>query len=353
MNKIIFFLLVFLGILTPCRAESDQTEKLSIRTFYPAPYGAYKNVRLFPGLPAATACEPGTMYFNRFDNKLYICNGNSLWEQPGGDNGWSISGTSMYMLSQGNLSIGTTSPTHKLEVNGTVYALGDICIGSGKCLSQLVIPVINGTCGPVNGQDPNVAPTSGLCYAGNSTSFSGTGPWTWKCTGKGGGTTASCATVTWNGVCGSAAGVANRSIPTSNLCSAGIARNMTTRDASFNWKWTCGNATGLVNCASSHELLYCGMTNQWGTTHCKADCLARGGTLAYDPISSDGWSLYCNGLISPCTGSSWQCAAPYHYDCSSIEWGTFSFLACQINATSTTVCSAEDQLYGPRYYYCY
>ncbi len=36
-----------------------------------------------------------------------------------------------------NVGIGTASPSQKLEVNGNILASGDICNGSGACLSQL------------------------------------------------------------------------------------------------------------------------------------------------------------------------------------------------------------------------
>ena len=51
---------------------------------------------------------------------------------------------------------------------------------------------INGTCGSANGGTFTTAPTTNLCSAGTATAVSGSGPWTWSCTGSNGGTTASC-----------------------------------------------------------------------------------------------------------------------------------------------------------------
>lgn len=51
---------------------------------------------------------------------------------------------------------------------------------------------VNGVCGASNGQSFSVAPTTGLCNAGNSTAVTGTGPWAWTCTGFHSGTTANC-----------------------------------------------------------------------------------------------------------------------------------------------------------------
>lgn len=50
----------------------------------------------------------------------------------------------------------------------------------------------NGSCGPVNGQALSSVPTSNLCSVGTASAVSGTGPWSWSCTGSNGGTTASC-----------------------------------------------------------------------------------------------------------------------------------------------------------------
>jgi hypothetical protein len=51
---------------------------------------------------------------------------------------------------------------------------------------------INGACGPANGTTSSVAPTANLCSVGSPSAVTGTGPWTWQCTGSNGGTTSSC-----------------------------------------------------------------------------------------------------------------------------------------------------------------
>ena len=51
---------------------------------------------------------------------------------------------------------------------------------------------VNGACGSSNGGSFSSAPTSGLCNAGNNTTVTGTGPWSWTCTGFHSGTTANC-----------------------------------------------------------------------------------------------------------------------------------------------------------------
>jgi hypothetical protein len=52
--------------------------------------------------------------------------------------------------------------------------------------------VINGSCGSSNNQTLSSAPTTGLCTTGVATAVTGSGPWSWSCTGSNGGTTASC-----------------------------------------------------------------------------------------------------------------------------------------------------------------
>lgn len=55
---------------------------------------------------------------------------------------------------------------------------------------------VNGTCGLANGTSVSVAPTSNLCSTGSATSVTGSGPWTWSCTGANGGTNSSTCTAT-------------------------------------------------------------------------------------------------------------------------------------------------------------
>ena len=51
---------------------------------------------------------------------------------------------------------------------------------------------VNGACGPASGTTGTAAPSANLCSAGTASPVTGTGPWTWQCTGANGGTTSSC-----------------------------------------------------------------------------------------------------------------------------------------------------------------
>jgi hypothetical protein len=87
MGKIILLCIFVLPISYTCFAQSDQSESLTISTYYPSPYGVYKTLRLAPSeQPDGSVVQPGVMYFNRSDNETYIYNG-SIWELLGSGGG--------------------------------------------------------------------------------------------------------------------------------------------------------------------------------------------------------------------------------------------------------------------------
>jgi hypothetical protein len=84
--RLFFLINVFIFIFSTCfcLAQNNQTESLTIATYYPAPYGVYKNLRLVP-IPTPSdpaAQQPGTLFFNESDKKLYFHNG-TAWEKFG------------------------------------------------------------------------------------------------------------------------------------------------------------------------------------------------------------------------------------------------------------------------------
>lgn len=54
-------------------------------------------------------------------------------------------------------------------------------------------PAVNGVCGTANATTVKTAPNTNLCGTGAASTVSGSGPWTWSCSGISSGTTASCA----------------------------------------------------------------------------------------------------------------------------------------------------------------
>jgi len=97
-----------------------------------------------------------------------------------------------------------------------------------------------------------VAPTSGFCNAGTPSSVTGSGPWSWKCTGANGGSDASCSAPKQgsgtNGQCGSANGVPVTAAPSSKLCSAGTPSSVS---GTGPWTWTCAGANGGTTASCS------------------------------------------------------------------------------------------------------
>lgn len=64
---------------------------------------------------------------------------------------------------------------------------------SGNITGVVTKESTNGECGVANGATFGSAPTSDLCAAGTPSAVVGSGPWSWTCTGLGGGSDASCA----------------------------------------------------------------------------------------------------------------------------------------------------------------
>jgi outer membrane protein OmpA-like peptidoglycan-associated protein len=115
-------------------------------------------------------------------------------------------------------------------------------------------PTVNGLCGSANGVASVVQPTDDLCTTGTVTVISGQGPWNWNCIGQNGGMTVSCtapleppAPIT--GACGSASGVPTLVTPRSGLCAAGISSAVS---GSGPWTWSCSgtNGGGAVACVA-------------------------------------------------------------------------------------------------------
>lgn len=83
-NKFIFifsFLMLTASIVLPAFA---QQESITITTYYPAPYGVYRTLRLFPVSDAEIdisqpCAAKGELFMRDSDNSLYVCNGTN-WQ---------------------------------------------------------------------------------------------------------------------------------------------------------------------------------------------------------------------------------------------------------------------------------
>lgn len=119
---LVFLLLVFIPIV------ASPQETLTITTYYPAPFGVYTNMRLFPSAqPAcAVANDEGVLYFDSGTHELMVCKGDGAghfsWQNAGGL--WTLAenaaGTKYVRPNDINWSvgIGTTQPDAKLDVRG-------------------------------------------------------------------------------------------------------------------------------------------------------------------------------------------------------------------------------------------
>jgi hypothetical protein len=114
------------------------------------------------------------------------------------------------------------------------------------------MPACPAACGSANGGSTCVKPTTNLCSAGTASFVSGSGPWTWTCSGSGTVNCSSNKTASANGVCGSSSGETYASAPSSNLCSVGTASAVS---GSGPWTWTCSGVCGGVaaNCSASKQ----------------------------------------------------------------------------------------------------
>ena len=55
-------------------------DQITLTTYYPAPYGVYKVMRLAPQAAAPATASDGDLYVNSTDNHIY-CRLNGVWVQ--------------------------------------------------------------------------------------------------------------------------------------------------------------------------------------------------------------------------------------------------------------------------------
>ena len=151
-------------------------------------------------------------------------------------------------------SLGTVNPTTPaFPDNGGTTNWSCVGLNSGStatCSASRNSTPVNGACGTSNGSNAYIAPTTNLCTTGTATAISGTGPWTWSCTGANGGTTSGTCTVnkSVNGVCGSKDGKYASTAPSDTAaCSVGTLTNM-----SGLYSWTCAglNSGSPASCST-------------------------------------------------------------------------------------------------------
>ncbi|MEI6208009.1 MAG: FG-GAP-like repeat-containing protein [Desulfuromonadales bacterium] len=100
-----------------------------------------------------------------------------------------------YLMPMNGLSVAQNTSTFYADLDTTWRIQSEIewrdnVYGRGVTTSTL--NPINGVCGSSNGQPFTIAPTLNLCSTGTASALTGSGPWSWSCSGNYGGTAASC-----------------------------------------------------------------------------------------------------------------------------------------------------------------
>jgi hypothetical protein len=125
LKKILGIVFLVSGVWGLVASASAQTESITFTTYYPSPYGVYKNLRIYPnddntpGDPCAG--KEGEMYFDRSDQALCICSGSPpTWVPIGGTGGgslWTQAGNNLYPNNNAwEVGIGMTNPAVELHV---------------------------------------------------------------------------------------------------------------------------------------------------------------------------------------------------------------------------------------------
>ncbi len=149
------------------------------------------------------------------------------------------------------LGVGTASPAYKLDVAGSIRATGDVCNGTGNCLSALAT-LTNACGGAATTYAYSATAYSGtFCVMGTSTPASPSFPaqgasTTWTCpvtSGSPVSCTATRSAAPVNGVCGTKTGKYASSTPTgTEACTAGTIYGMT-----GSYSWTCAGSNGGIS----------------------------------------------------------------------------------------------------------
>jgi len=165
-----------------------------------------------------------------------------------------------------------------------------------------------GVCGTSSGVPVLAAPTTGLCSSGNPSAVTGTGPWTWSCSGVNGGANVSC-NAPLKGQCGSANTVATYTTPTL-LCAKGTASTVSVAGDVYSWKCN-GSSSSLttddVSCSAPRKLNgVCGSANGTSSANTPSANLCSAGVASEVTPSTNTFAWSCNGVNG---GTASSCSA--------------------------------------------
>jgi hypothetical protein len=130
-----------LAILT-LGTVTGRAETLTLTTYYPAPFGAYDQLRLVPRAALSGACQVGTIYVQTPDRIQYCRDngGTGTWGTFPGV--WTQNGNNIYPTDTAlnpNLmvGIGTITPSSEFDVRGTITS--NVTAKSGNPLGLRII----------------------------------------------------------------------------------------------------------------------------------------------------------------------------------------------------------------------
>lgn len=220
-----------------------------------------------------------------------------------------VCGTANGVSTPTSPSTGLCSAGNSTAVTNSSYTWHWSCNGiyGGTTATCNAPQKVHGSCGPANGSNVYTEPTSGLCATGNATSVIGAGPFDWTCNGINGGNNVSCsANLIVNGVCGPANGQYSMAAPTNGLCSAGTA---TVVSGSGPFTWSCNGVNGGTASSCASQVIVngaCGPSNNMPTASAPVSGLCSKGTAS--AVTGTGpWTWSCNGSGG---GSKAHCTAP-------------------------------------------
>jgi len=280
---------------------------------------------------------------------------NTAFPPLGGSTTWTCSG-----LNSGNPSVACTASRAPTPVNG-------VCGSNAQTYAYNVSawPSATDIAFCATGTAPLTTP--GFPAAGGSTN--------WTCAGSAGGTNASCSASRYAaapiaGVCGSAsqncASIATTVAPTTNLCSKGTASAIS---GTGPWTWTCSGQYG--GAASPTCVVYKADSTLYGNRHSAAQCTCMGGSVAawggqnfckMSMNSCTGNWLWYGDLSesggTPCWGSSgWVATNSYCQGTSCTTpakaWGTGPTGTCTFTGANFPYFGSMDGAFCDYYGTCY
>jgi hypothetical protein len=193
---------------------------------------------------------------------------------------------------------------NKGSVSGGSYNIPNITANHTVVATFNLIPSsqVNGTCGTSNNSTFPTVPATNFCTTGTATTLTGTGPWSWSCTGSNGGTT--------------------------EPCSANIATYTVTPSAGTNGTIT-PNTPQTVNSGSTTSFTITPNTGYQTVTPVGGTC---GGTLT-------GNTYTTTAITAPCTVS--PTFSTNQYTTSSTVTGGNGMASCtnSVNYGATSTCT--------------